>query len=310
MVERGSARPGRREGWPTVNVDAASVVAIEPAMRHDGKRATNSKGEGLWVVFARVPDGTHLGARDISGMVVSSIARNSQLVAYKDGSARLGDGVSEVTLSFRPNAPLPLFSVTGSGDARQIEGAASERCGAETLWALARSIKQRRSGQAMPATEGQVQALSRLLGDRPLPEGLSKLEASALIESLASSRPATDRQVDLLGRLGYEGDASQLGLAEASREIGRLIAESREESAEEPGSADAHEGKGGDAATDPAGEIDSAMMWRLIAEGRLDEARAIVSEAIGGAVEESNEVIEEVLEPEGERNATVGDVGR
>ena len=288
----------RRAGWPTVNVAAEGVVAIRPAMRHDGKRATNARGEGLWIVYARVPDGTHVGTLDLTGLVVSSIAKNSQIVAYKDGSARLGDGVAEVTLSLRPDAPLPLYRPSGEGEHAGLEEVATPRMEADELWGLVRSIKQRRQGLDVPATDSQTRAIS-LLPDGPVPEGLSKLEASTLIERLVAERPATEAQIEFLERLGYEGEAKGMGMREASEAIDGLLAESRDADGED-------RDEGTDEPTAPTDEqvegrpqIDPATMWSLISEGRLDEARAIVDEALGrGGEAQEPDLVEQVDDAE------------
>lgn len=289
----------RRAGWPTVNVAAEGVVAIRPAMRHDGKRATNARGEGLWVVYARVPDGTHVGTLDLTGLVVSSIAKNSQIVAYKDGSARLGDGVAEVTLSLRPDAPLPLYRPSGEGEHAGLEEVATPRMETDELWGLVRSIKQRRQGLDVPATDSQTRAISRLLPDGSVPEGLSKLEASTLIERLVAERPATEAQIEFLERLGYEGEAKGMGMREASEAIDGLLAESRDVDGED-------RDEGTDEPTAPTDEqvegrpqIDSATMWSLISEGRLDEARAIVDEALGrGGEAQEPDLVEQIDDAE------------
>ncbi len=297
-MAEGFGKAKRRAGWPTVNVAAEGVVAIRPAMRHDGKRATNARGERLWVVYARVPDGTHVGALDLTGLVVSSIAKNSQVVAYKDGSARLGDGVAEVTLSLRPDAPLPLYRLSREGEHARMGEVATPKMGADELWGLARSIKQRRQGLDVPATDGQMRAISRLLPDGPMPEGLSKLEASNLIESLVAERPATAAQLEFLERLGYEGEVEGMDMREASEAIDGLLAESR--AADDGGRDDdaAEPTAPTDELTEERAQIDSATMWSLISEGRLDEARAIVDEALGrvdgvnGPAPATSEVVE------------------
>lgn len=290
-MAEGSGRAKGRAGWPTVNVAAEDVVSIAPAMRHDGKRATNARGENLWVVYARVPDGTHVGARDLTGLVVSSIAKNSQLIAYKDGTARLGDGVAEVTLSLRPNAPLPLYRASGKGADARLEEVATMRMGAGELWGLVRSIKQRRLGLDEPATDAQLKAVSRLLASEDAPVGLSKLEASTLIERLVEARPASEAQVELLERLGYEGDPKGLCMREASEAIERL-AESRADSDEARGGTPDERPVSEDLQPEEKPQIDSATMWSLISEGRLNEARAIVDEALGRDGDSGPDVIE------------------
>ena len=104
---------------------------------------------------------------------------------------------------------------------------------ADELWGLVRSIKQRRHGLDVPATDSQTRAISRLLPDGPVPEGLSKLEASTLIERLVAERPATEAQLEFLERLGYEGEAKGMGMREASEAIDGLLAESRDADGED-----------------------------------------------------------------------------
>ena len=182
MAESAMFRRRGPGGRAVLDEDGRPQMAarIEPMLDGSGEPVVGRDGRALWKALLRLPEGTTLRGRDLSGWLVS--------VPISDAARERQRQGRPFNVSLNPRRPLAVFRYVGW----RRESLDRELSGEGDLWALARAVAAARGPIEDEARAGVASNAPALA--EPLPQG--KEPPRRRQEDASEGGPAADVRVD------------------------------------------------------------------------------------------------------------------